>query len=811
MDKKKEEVYQYIYTKTKKQMQSSYQDIGCDAWNISLDLHMDRSNISRLLNQLHKDGRVIKTQGRPTLFICRSLLENKHKASYIPSIIPKGKQITDYLDTEKSPDQHPYKSDCFREYNANRSSSSMFEPIQQAKSALLYPPSGLNILLYGDPCVGKLKFSKVLFQFGLEHGIFLHSAKFIVFDCMDYTTKSAEETLGILFGFFDGEHLKKGMLEQAKHGILVLNHLSQLPLSVLTPIHNAIIHQTYTPLNIINKEIPVRCLIIGNSDSEHMIKNPDIRRCFPMQIRIPALSDKSIQEMLVITMQYFQEESYHIDKTIRISKGALSCFVMSNYSGNLPHLHAEIKQSCAHAFRNFLEHDALFVNIDYDDISTFVLTDIFNINERINELDNILNLFESEYFFFTPLQQNRQLELLYDLDSNTSRNESYLNHIEDKLFNLCIHDINAAISIHLNTIRSIMLKQIYDTVYPILQSCSICSNENLLYGLLLHISNSINKIKSGIQDSTFKSSNYKIAKEEDYGYAHQLMNSIQDSYDITLPSEEIDYIATYLYLSSQWIDNKYIQLLIISENNTAKDYADYLNSQNYKSNISWLKIDSHLSDKQNSALILEKMREINKDKGVVIATDSSLLYGYETLLRNQSGIEFVMVPHASVKNLIPLVEKIESLGVTIHTMKYFNHDDTDETQLDNTKGTQVQDLLHNISEKVLSESLVFLNPKKVCQSLYNVLMNILHDLHISYSDDLLIKFIFHSAFSIERCIRKEPLIYTKARTIINQHDQVYYIVEKNFEIISEIFNVTLSSSEMAMIMEIFLAYLEDNK
>ena len=36
---------------------------------------------------------------------------------------------------------------------------------------------------------------------------------------------------------------------------------------------------------------------------------------------------------------------------------------------------------------------------------------------------------------------------------------------------------------------------------------------------------------------------------------------------------------------------------------------------------------------------------------------------------------------------------------------------------------------------------------------------------------------------------------------------MYYIMEKNFEIISEIFNVTIPSSEMAMIMEIFLPYM----
>lgn len=68
MDKKKEEVYQHLVQHTAKHLQQKG-GLGRDALNISIDLQMDRSNVSRLLNQLHHEGRLIKTQGRPTLFL----------------------------------------------------------------------------------------------------------------------------------------------------------------------------------------------------------------------------------------------------------------------------------------------------------------------------------------------------------------------------------------------------------------------------------------------------------------------------------------------------------------------------------------------------------------------------------------------------------------------------------------------------------------------------------------------------------------------------------------------------------------------
>lgn len=339
--------------------------------------------------------------------------------------------------------------------------------------------------------------------------------------------------------------------------------------------------------------------------------------------------------MLVLTMQYFQQEAAHINKTIRISKGALSCFVMSDYSGNLPHLHAEIKQACAHAFRSYLEQEALFVSIDYDDISTQVLTDIYDVNERMSELDNILNLFAGEYLFFSALKQNQELELLYDLNDGTSKKDSYLDSIDDKLINLCIQDINAAIGIHLNTIRSVMLKQVYDLLYPILQNNPICKNENLLYGLLLHVSNSISCIRSGNQELGFRRAEYRIAKQEDYDCAQSIVSHIHTHQELQLPAEETDYIATYLYLSSQWIDSNYIQLLIISvDNDTAKEYADYLNSLSFKTEIHYLRLHSQTSHEKNCRLIADTMHSINRGKGVVIATDSSTVTASEAMLKN---------------------------------------------------------------------------------------------------------------------------------------------------------------------------------
>ena len=47
----------------------TYDFSGCNAHDIALILKIDRTNVSRVLNQLHRENRLIKLQGRPTLYL----------------------------------------------------------------------------------------------------------------------------------------------------------------------------------------------------------------------------------------------------------------------------------------------------------------------------------------------------------------------------------------------------------------------------------------------------------------------------------------------------------------------------------------------------------------------------------------------------------------------------------------------------------------------------------------------------------------------------------------------------------------------
>lgn len=112
---------------------------GISAVCLSEYIHLNRANVSRYLNQLVKDEKIEKIQGRPVLY--RSL---------------RYKNSENKLNKKNSLD---------RMIGADLS---LNVPIQQAKAAILYPPNGLHTLILGETGVGKSMFAELMYNFAKE-------------------------------------------------------------------------------------------------------------------------------------------------------------------------------------------------------------------------------------------------------------------------------------------------------------------------------------------------------------------------------------------------------------------------------------------------------------------------------------------------------------------------------------------------------------------------------------------------------------------------------------------------------------------
>src|SRR5690554_3958644 len=92
------ELERLIYHDTYKKIELSYfEEIGIDAHTLSLDLFLDRANISRTLNKLTRLGFLSKINGRPTRFLSKRAFEYFYKDLFIPEVFATNKSIESYI------------------------------------------------------------------------------------------------------------------------------------------------------------------------------------------------------------------------------------------------------------------------------------------------------------------------------------------------------------------------------------------------------------------------------------------------------------------------------------------------------------------------------------------------------------------------------------------------------------------------------------------------------------------------------------------------------------------------------------------
>ncbi|MGI6512592.1 MAG: PRD domain-containing protein [Catenisphaera adipataccumulans] len=805
---KTEEVLQCIEKETNFQIEHD-NIIGITTNELSEKLMMDRANLSRILNKLNQEGVVVKKQTRPVLYLAKTPFNKINSKIFIPNIIPKEEKISDYLNNGDVNHKNNNANDAFTKFIANNPNSSMYQAVLEAKAAVMYPEKPLNIFVYGKKRTGKIDFARAIYDFGLDHKIFEEKKKCHIIDCSAFNAQNPNDFYALLFGNYTQDRIKYGVLSSPNSCLCIFYNLEKLPYSVLNRLCNSIEEKICSPIGNSNRLLTINCTVIGISNNYKTYQNIDNQLCFPISIYIPSLSERTIHEILIITMQAFQFEANNIKKTIRVSKNILSCFIMSDYKSNIQQLYKEIRQACAYAnYRNF-EKKPIFIDIDYDDISDYVLNNIFNVNDRMNELSNILNLFEDDFFYFSPVVKNNELEYLLNL-SNLNKTaykpDTETNSANDFVMS-CLEDIKNAANIKLNMIRSVQIRDIYNLLYPILNQSPVKNNDNLQYGLLFHIEKAISKCKSSSLNY-IDTMSIKIAKKDDYIFANKISNIVNENYNITLPEIEIDYIATYLYLSSQRVNDNYIQMIIVSQNSAiSKDYADYINSRSKKLTVPWynFKQDSITENEINDLIsIIDK---IDKNQGVIIIEEEINLNSWKDQIKQRCKAKTLFLHEPTIIDILSIVEQIESFEFKLEhfNLPFANKHITKDIS---TEKSASKEFLNKLINNLLSDSLNFLNPYKAGDLLYNILKNIIYELNIQYNDNLLVKFLFHGSFCIERCIKNEPFTYKKARNIINNNEKIYYVIAKNMDIANEVFNINIPDSELAMLIEIFTPYID---
>jgi len=781
--------------------------------------------VSKDLNTLWKDGKLIKITGRPVTFFDMNALCSAYGVFFLPATIAAGEKLSSYL----NPSHHDKKEETEDAIDALvGAKDSMATQVAQAKAAVSYPPNGLATLLYGNVGVGKWKFASIMADYARHHGYKEDSSLCIRIDCTNYRNANSEFDIR-LFGVaknalpIASEHFIKGAIDESNKGIVYLDNIDCL---------NLIFFDQLT--DVLEKNIWSRIGETGPRNLECMIvagtANPDSKSVqlmmnhFPIHINIPDFNSRNINEKFELILDSFAEEAVKIHYPIRFHRDILSCFAQQDYQKNLTDLHNEVRQVCSKAYLDARNNSQNVVAIGFQHLSISMMSaDMTDINRY--RVSNVLDLLDSQYILIDENGSSAAINYFHNISARSSytRMNQFVNEFStdiaaiNNVKDYCVESItclsnigNAQLSALQNAINPEIYHLFSDNVFQEKTKDILAHNLNLLYGVLLHITNLVKRAGNSDytekQNETIKSAKQNQIAFPEYQDACRIVHAIEERYNTNISSKEIDFIAQYLNVVDNWYGAVSYSILLISHgSHIASSIKEYTEEAHSKINIAAIDYSNGMQFNDLLELAVTRAKELDNGSGVLIISDYEPLLSISDHLRTNEGIKSRTISPLSLPLVLSCINQINS-GVSLDQLAQYYAAPSETAHV--SSNDYQSNFIRKLTDDYLSNSLTFLNPNKGVDNLVSVLNNICKELNRPVTKELSIKFIYHGVHMLERVISNQPLNYKGLKEFAKKNRKMMHIVEKAFVESEELFGIHIPESEYAFITEIFLFDME---
>ena len=313
--KRKEKVYYLLkeLTLEKLELFSEEEVIGIDTSTLEEKLKLGRNNVSKELNELVSENKVLKIKGKPVLYLAKEIVEEKFLKKIHNNIFESCKKLKDILNVEKDDSiEEIIEKEEKNNFGLIGEKGSLKIAVDQAKAAVIYPPKGLHTLIIGPTGVGKSTFAEAMYKYSIEKKVLSEEAPFVVFNCADYT-ENKQLLLSQLFGYVKGaftgaDRDKVGLVEKANNGILFLDEVHRLPAEGQEMLFYLIDKGIYRRLGetTANKQSNVMLILATTEKPEEIMLQTFLRR-IPVMIKLPPLKERNEEEKIELIQKIFLE------------------------------------------------------------------------------------------------------------------------------------------------------------------------------------------------------------------------------------------------------------------------------------------------------------------------------------------------------------------------------------------------------------------------------------------------------------------------------------------------------------------------
>ncbi|WP_265455425.1 sigma-54-dependent transcriptional regulator [Enterococcus sp. HY326] len=686
-----DKVLAFVKKQTVKDPQTN-QYLGVTTNEVAEALEIQRTNSSKDLNQLVRDGYIEKTNQRPVRYYFsgnQQTVANPAPAKvekYVPSYKENNlaKLQPKFVGSQETP-----MKDIFSRLVGSK--GSMKNPIDQAKAAILYPPKGLNCLITGPTGSGKTHFAHAMFEFAKANEVIAQRDELIVFNCADYAN-NPELLMSHLFGYVKGAFTganedKQGIIEQADGGMLFLDEIHRLPPEGQEMIFYFMDNGTYNRLgeNSKNRRADVRILGATTEDPSSSLLETFVRR-IPINIQLPPFYERPAEEQIDLVRIMMAIEAGRIQRRISVMEDVVKALIGSVTYGNIGQLKSNIQLVCARAFMNQMSNEEITITVE--DLSENIRSGLIELAGDRNRLAEMAKYLEPK-MTVDPNEpalrfQSDSYELPYNLYDIIGDKAALLK--ADGLSQDVINQfISTDINIHLksfyknhgftfesdNKLGDFVEPQVIDLTEEILayatKTFGPVFQQNFIYAFSLHISSLLRKMSLGeerVTNDNIKEMAAGFPKEMKAAtYIHHL---IEEKFSVTVAENEIYYLTVLLISLKHRKSAGRVGVVIAAHGiSTASSMAQVVNKLLGTDRLQAVDMPLDMSPTVAYEKLKQKVVDANEGNGVLLLVDMGSLTSFADNIRKETGVMVRSLDMVTTPLVLEAERKASVLGTDL--------------------------------------------------------------------------------------------------------------------------------------------------
>lgn len=749
----------------------------CNAFNISVDLKLERSNVSRILNQLFNDLLFVKINGRPTTFLSRDVLINEFPYARIPQVVPDRQALKNCLFPSQTKVSHSQSLNF--DIIGTLPNEALKDVVDKTLPMMLYPQiQPPLIIVSGEKGCGKKHFCEQLFEFAVKKKIYSEKERYIA---LNYNGSSVDNYT--LLNQIDTDTVAMILLEVFQE--FSVENIYALNNDIRNMYSNADRRQP-TVFLLLDQEIQDKSVLTALSSLT------------PCIVRFPSFAERTTIEKIKLILSFIQEAANSNNVQIHISSDLLPILSTIHYEYNVFELRNELNYAISLA-SYFSKSDS--VTLSMDNFSDSINQRFIKGNYNLSEASTIIKHSLPAFIDFHPGKPCTVLEYLTTSQTTSVVRLKPIDFIQD----LARKDVLTTspsleaelVSSHIERlIHTIVTKSYLRFDIPLMNRLCMILDEMVQQSFRLQ--NLPEK-----PDFTCGSEAMKIASA--------IISKLEFHYTREFPRSYKVYLYAFVHYALICLQKNNIVFLVLTHQpQLNQNYARYLNY--ISESRSYYTFDYTDKDQENFAKYTRRLthlfRQMDSSREFVIACDKAPLTDVAKSLTSALNVVAIslhplnlpIMVHSAVLDRRPNLHAISMFRMLIDAKK------DDAAMLgqvitrypDNYIVSSLGTYFDNFFEQ---NNTILIN-----KLLFDILKDIGNQLAIDLKASFVLEFLLHGNFMVARSIGKQTLNIQMPTEFTPEQNAIYNLVQDKIKNSRELSTLTISDNEIYVMYTLILKY-----